>query len=139
MTGAGTVLSGKQAQWAIEEGAKFIVSPGWDPDVVRDRYLERLYTAQVVLLRRFHDHWTSGRIDRDRVMVVRFDRLMADGAHLARVVDEFGGTAGLVTMEDVFETLLGLEIMDESDNVEDLQQLARRKWEERAKRTGLIE
>ena len=55
------------------------------------------------------------------------------------MVDEYGTVSGLVTMEDVIETLLGLEIMDESDNVEDLQQLARRKWEERAKRTGLIE
>jgi CBS domain containing-hemolysin-like protein len=42
-------------------------------------------------------------------------------------------------MEDVIETLLGLEIMDESDNVEDLQLLARRNWEERAKKTGIIE
>ena len=54
-------------------------------------------------------------------------------------MDEYGTVSGLVTMEDVIETLLGLEIMDESDNVEDLQLLARRKWEERAKRSGIIE
>jgi len=42
-------------------------------------------------------------------------------------------------MEDVIETLLGLEIMDESDNVADLQLLARKSWESRAKRLGLIE
>ena len=41
-------------------------------------------------------------------------------------------------MEDVIETLLGLEILDELDNSEDMQKLARTKWEERAKSLGLI-
>jgi CBS domain containing-hemolysin-like protein len=41
-------------------------------------------------------------------------------------------------MEDVIETLLGLEIMDESDNVSDLQNLARKSWEARAKKLGII-
>ncbi len=68
-----------------------------------------------------------------------FDTLIAKREHIALVVDEYGSVSGLVTMEDVIETLLGLEIMDESDNVEDLQLLARRKWEDRAKRTGIIE
>ena len=44
-----------------------------------------------------------------------------------------------MSQEDVIETLLGLEIMDESDNVADLQQLARKSWEKRAKKLGLIE
>jgi CBS domain containing-hemolysin-like protein len=42
-------------------------------------------------------------------------------------------------MEDVIETLLGLEIMDESDNVSDLQHLARKSWEARAKKLGIFE
>jgi CBS domain containing-hemolysin-like protein len=42
-------------------------------------------------------------------------------------------------MEDVLETLLGLEIVDEMDAVADLQDLARKKWEERARQLGLIE
>jgi len=68
-----------------------------------------------------------------------FEIFIRKREHIALAVDEYGTVSGLVTMEDVIETLLGLEIMDESDNVEDLQQLARRKWEERAKRSGLIE
>jgi CBS domain containing-hemolysin-like protein len=41
-------------------------------------------------------------------------------------------------MEDVIETLLGLEIMDESDTDSDMQQLARKNWEDRAKRIGIV-
>jgi len=44
--------------------------------------------------------------------------------HLAMVLDEFGGISGLVTLEDLFETLLGIEIMDELDQVVDLRQRA---------------
>ena len=57
---------------------------------------------------------------------------------MALVVDEYGSVSGLVTMEDVIETLLGLEIMDESDNVSDLQHLARKSWETRAKKLGIF-
>lgn len=67
-----------------------------------------------------------------------FEKFVAEREHIALVVDEYGTTSGLVTMEDVIETLLGLEIMDESDNVADLQLLARKNWEIRAKKIGLI-
>lgn len=59
--------------------------------------------------------------------------------HLAIVNDNFGSIAGLVTMEDLLETLLGIEIVDETDTVTDLQKLARSEWQKRAKRLGLIE
>ena len=67
------------------------------------------------------------------------DQLVASKNHMALVVDEYGSVGGLVTMEDVIETLLGFEIMDESDNIADLQSFARKSWETRAKRLGLIE
>ena len=67
-----------------------------------------------------------------------FEKFIAKREQIALVVDEYGTTSGLVTMEDVIETLLGLEIMDESDNVADLQHLARKNWEIRAKKIGLL-
>lgn len=68
-----------------------------------------------------------------------FELLIEQREHIALVVDEYGSVSGLVTQEDIIETLLGLEIMDESDTVEDLQALARKSWERRAKRLGIID
>lgn len=68
-----------------------------------------------------------------------FNRLIENREHIALVVDEFGGMAGIITMEDVIETLLGLEIVDEQDNIEDMQSLARKNWEKRARSLGLID
>ncbi len=61
-----------------------------------------------------------------------FRDLMGEQSHLAFVQDEFGGTAGLVTLEDVIETILGEEIVDEHDEVADMRELARKRAEDRA-------
>ena len=68
-----------------------------------------------------------------------FEKFIAEKEHIALVVDQYGSLSGAVTMEDVIETLLGLEIMDESDTDADMQQLARKNWENRAKRLGIID
>lgn len=63
--------------------------------------------------------------------------LLNQREHIAIVVDEYGGTDGLVTMEDLIETLLGIEIVDEADKHEDMQRVARRKWKARMEAVGL--
>lgn len=77
-------------------------------------------------------------VDSDQPIPELFNHLIKNKAHIAIVVDEFGNMIGLISMEDIIETLLGLEIMDESDNIEDMQLLARKNWENRAKRQGII-
>ena len=66
------------------------------------------------------------------------ERLLDRLEHIALVVDEYGGVAGVVTLEDVVETLLGLEIVDEADSVEDMQALARKQWFKRARELGMV-
>lgn len=76
-------------------------------------------------------------ISPDASLSLLFETLINTRAQLALVVDEYGGAAGLVTLEDLVETLFGLEIVDEADRAEDMQMLARQKWAERARSLGL--
>ena len=62
------------------------------------------------------------------------DLFIKNRAHLFLVEDEFGQTAGIVTLEDAIETLLGREIVDESDKVADMQELARKRYRDRLPR-----
>jgi len=116
---------------------------GDDPEVITGFFLKDQLLEEMVYER---GDMSLSSIKRELLVTKRatpipqlFETLIEKREHIALVVDEYGTVSGLVTMEDILETLLGLEIMDESDNVEDLQLLARKKWEERAKRTGIIE
>ncbi len=66
-----------------------------------------------------------------------FEQLIRERTHIAFVVDEYGSVQGLVTQEDVLETLIGLEITDESDTVDDMRALARKHWRERVTALGV--
>jgi len=66
-----------------------------------------------------------------------FDRFLKERVHIMQVTDEYGGFSGILSLEDVLETLLGLEIIDEIDDTEDMQALARKLWERRARDRGL--
>lgn len=98
--------------------------------VLKDNILENLaqdkHSAKASTIKRdilfVEDNFTVAKL---------MDTLILNREHLAIVADDFGSVVGLVTMEDLFETLLGLEIMDESDKVEDLQKLALEKWKKR--------
>ncbi|MCI5138646.1 MAG: HlyC/CorC family transporter [Candidatus Electrothrix sp. AR1] len=71
-------------------------------------------------------------------LTVLLERFLKDRQHIAIVVNnKHGGTDGLVTLEDLIETIMGMEIMDETDDVEDMRALARKKWKERAKAMGV--
>ena len=63
-----------------------------------------------------------------------FDEFINRKEHIFLVVDEYGGTAGILTLEDAIETLLGVEITDEYDNVADMRKWAIELWAKRQQR-----
>ena len=91
------------------------------------------------------ESWQLKQIQREMVCVLDemslpnlLETLLNQRQHIALVVDEYGDTRGLVTLEDLVETLLGLEIMDEVDQVQNMQSFAREQWLKRASSRGLL-
>ncbi|MEQ8231138.1 MAG: CNNM domain-containing protein [Gammaproteobacteria bacterium] len=114
------------------EGSKDLIT-GF---VMKDDLLEKLVAEQGT------DTIASARraimvVPEDFPLPELFFRLLSRRSHIAVVVDEFGGMAGICTIEDVIETLLGLEIVDESDAAADMQKHARQQWRRRAAARGL--
>ncbi len=79
------------------------------------------------------------RIDADMPLPNLLELFIESRQHMALIVDVYGGTKGIITLEDVIEALLGMEIMDEMDSVEDMRLLARTQWLRRAKKLGVEE
>lgn len=74
----------------------------------------------------------------EHTSILRFyDQMISRKEQIALVIDEYGGVEGIVTLEDVLETILGLEITDETDTNIDMQQLAKEQWEKRAAKMGV--
>lgn len=72
-------------------------------------------------------------VDDDQNLFSLFETLTRQRSHVAVAVDNYGSLVGLISLEDVIETLFGFEIMDESDRVADLQQKAQEIWDKRSK------
>lgn len=68
-----------------------------------------------------------------------FEQLMKERSQLVLIVDEYGTIQGLITLEDIFESLVGEEIVDEADKNTDMQQLAYQRWDKWKKLHGMIE
>jgi len=98
--------------------------------VLHDRLLEAYYTGEKdakieTLMGPIH------AVPESKPITDLLDEFIERREHLFEVVDEYGGTAGIVTLEDAVETLLGVEIVDEFDSVEDMRAYAVEKWRKR--------
>jgi len=72
--------------------------------------------------------------DQDLTLGTIFDSMLKQKSQIAQIIDEYGMFVGILTLEDIIETIFGLEIIDESDTVIDMQQYARERWEQRQKK-----
>ncbi|MBR1521010.1 MAG: DUF21 domain-containing protein [Bacteroidaceae bacterium] len=62
-----------------------------------------------------------------------WEKLLEKKEHISIIIDEYGTLRGIVTLEDVIETMLGFEIVDEKDEVVDMQELAKAQWKQMQK------
>ncbi|HSG60293.1 MAG TPA: hemolysin family protein [Pseudomonadales bacterium] len=88
--------------------------------------------------RQLHEFEREFLVISDRLTAMEgYKQLMREKSHIALVVDEYGTVQGLLSLEDIFETLIGMDIMDEMDKVEDLRALAKTLWKERITALGV--
>ena len=72
--------------------------------------------------------------DQDMTLGTIFDSMLKQKSQIAQIIDEYGMFVGILTLEDIIETIFGLEIIDENDTVIDMQQYARERWQLRQKK-----
>ena len=68
-----------------------------------------------------------------------WEKLLEKKEHISVIMDEYGSVRGIVTLEDVIETMLGHEIVDEKDEVVDMQEYAKEQWEKAQKELIMAE
>lgn len=77
-------------------------------------------------------------LDENTTLFAAWEALLVLKEHISVVSDKYGGLDGIVTLEDIIETLLGFEILDEKDQVEDMQHYAMERWKTKQKKYQLL-
>ena len=111
-------------------------------DDENDEYVIGYVLRQEILEKMAEDKFTTSLHDILRpIMTFKEDDSVADiwekmlekKEHISVILDEYGSLRGIVTLEDVIETMLGHEIVDEKDEVVDMQEYAKEQWEKAQK------
>ena len=101
-----------------------------------DLLLDDIRNGGTTKLKDFEKRELRGVLDSTRLSNV-LERLLDHREHILLVVDKYGGMEGVVTLEDVVETLIGIEIVDEEDDAVDMRKVARDRWSERMAKLGI--
>uniref|UniRef100_UPI0040488570 CNNM domain-containing protein n=1 Tax=Shewanella baltica TaxID=62322 RepID=UPI0040488570 len=116
--------------------------PVYDQD--HDDVIGYITRTDVLLAERYTPEAQIGELKRSLFVVPEtakilplFERMIKRNTQIAMVVDEYGSSQGIVTQEDIIESMLGLEIVDLNDPATDMQQLARKLWTKRMKQKGI--
>ncbi len=111
-------------------------------DEENDEYVRGYVLRQEVLEKMAEDKFNT-RMDEILRPIMTFgeeesvsdiwEKFLEKKEHISAILDEYGSLRGIVTMEDVIETMLGHEIVDEKDEVVDMQEYAKEQWEKAQK------
>lgn len=128
-----------------DDFAKFSRIPLYDDS--NDDYVTGYVLKQEILEKLAEDKFTVRLKDLERP-ILSFDesasvsdiweKLLEKKEHICVIIDEYGSMRGIVTLEDVIETMLGFEIVDEKDEVVDMQELAKAQWKQEQKRQARV-